>query len=219
MPHLPSAFLYGRVTAHLVGIGIDIAGDGDSDPEADPIEGYLVFKASPVVVTDVTDKMFALPKPFKAILNGGKLYDPDGTEGLTLVATDSPTLNPIDWTWNVSFNLVNANLPGFNFQLQNGTTKDLSELWPVTSSGGTITLVGPAGPRGPAGPAGTGAPYIFTQVSASTVWTISHGLGKFPIVGLVDTANNAMYGDIHYIDLDNLTITFGTALSGTANLL
>ena len=64
--------------------------------------------------------------------------------------------------------------------------------------------------------------FVFTQGVAATTWTIQHNLGKFPSVGVVDTINVAngqiYYGDVKYIDSNNLTVTFASAFSGKAYL-
>tara|TARA_R110002167_G_scaffold190684_1_gene392997 strand:+ start:4187 stop:4894 length:708 start_codon:yes stop_codon:yes gene_type:complete len=64
--------------------------------------------------------------------------------------------------------------------------------------------------------------FVFTQGVPATTWTIQHNLGKFPSVGVVDTASVAngqlYYGDVKYIDSNNLTITFASEFSGKAYL-
>lgn len=58
--------------------------------------------------------------------------------------------------------------------------------------------------------------YTFTQASASVVWTVQHDLDKFPSVTMVLSTGQKGYGDIVYIDENNLTITFASAESGKA---
>jgi hypothetical protein len=60
--------------------------------------------------------------------------------------------------------------------------------------------------------------FVFTQGSPSSVWTVSHGLDKFPSVSVVDSANNEVEGDVHFIDVNNLTITFSSSFAGKAYL-
>ena len=64
--------------------------------------------------------------------------------------------------------------------------------------------------------------FVFTQGIPATTWTIQHNLGKFPSVGAVDTASVAngqlYYGDVKYIDSNNLTVTFASEFSGKAYL-
>ena len=60
--------------------------------------------------------------------------------------------------------------------------------------------------------------YIFTQGSASLTWEIQHDLGTFPSVTAVDDYNRVFNGQIEYIDNNNITLTFSSAISGKAYL-
>ena len=63
---------------------------------------------------------------------------------------------------------------------------------------------------------GTDKTFVFTQTTPSAVWTINHGLNKFPSVTSVNNNNIQAYGAIEYIDKNNLTITFSGGFSGKA---
>ena len=60
--------------------------------------------------------------------------------------------------------------------------------------------------------------YIHTQGSASTTWNVSHSLGKFPSVTVVDVNNVQGYGVVTHTDNNNLTVTFpaGSPAAGKA---
>lgn len=58
--------------------------------------------------------------------------------------------------------------------------------------------------------------YIYTQNTASISWSVNHNLQKFPSVSVVLPTNQKGYGDVNYIDENNLTITFAGAESGKA---
>ena len=58
--------------------------------------------------------------------------------------------------------------------------------------------------------------FVFTQTTPSAVWTINHGLNKFPSVTSVNNNNIQAYGAVEYIDKNNLTITFSGGFSGKA---
>ena len=60
--------------------------------------------------------------------------------------------------------------------------------------------------------------FEFTQAVPSATWTIQHGLGKFPSVSVVNNNNVLMYGNITYVDNNNLTINFSAGFSGKAYL-
>jgi len=58
--------------------------------------------------------------------------------------------------------------------------------------------------------------YVFIQGVPSTVWTITHNLGKFPSVSVVNINNITMYGDITYLNENELQIEFSAGFSGKA---
>lgn len=58
--------------------------------------------------------------------------------------------------------------------------------------------------------------YVHTQSSASATWSVSHNLNKFPSVSMVLSTGQKGYGDVTYIDNNNLTITFAGAETGKA---
>lgn len=60
--------------------------------------------------------------------------------------------------------------------------------------------------------------YIHYQNTASDTWFINHNLNKYPAVNVVDSAGNEVVGDVEYIDVNNLKITFIGAFKGKANL-
>lgn len=55
-----------------------------------------------------------------------------------------------------------------------------------------------------------------TALLEGSVWEIQHDLGKFPSVTVVDTANNVIYADVTYDDLNNVTINFASSVTGYA---
>jgi hypothetical protein len=63
----------------------------------------------------------------------------------------------------------------------------------------------------------------YTQLDASTIWTVNHGLGVNPAnsdISVVDASNNPVYTfTVAYLDPYNLTLTFPNAISGTAYIL
>lgn len=60
--------------------------------------------------------------------------------------------------------------------------------------------------------------YTYTQVSESDTWVIEHNLGKKPSVTLVDEDDTVIVGTVHYDSLNQLTVTFTEAVSGSAYL-
>ena len=60
--------------------------------------------------------------------------------------------------------------------------------------------------------------FACTQRTPASVWIIEHNLNKFPSVTVADSADSVVIGDIQYIDVNNLTITFSAPFSGMAYL-
>ena len=60
--------------------------------------------------------------------------------------------------------------------------------------------------------------YVYLQTSPSVTWSITHNLGKYPSVSIVDSAGTFYLSDVKYIDKNSLTITFKAAFAGKAYL-
>lgn len=60
--------------------------------------------------------------------------------------------------------------------------------------------------------------FVFDQGMPSLIWTINHNLNKYPSVSAVDTAQSTVVGQVEYVDLNNITITFNASFSGEAYL-
>lgn len=58
--------------------------------------------------------------------------------------------------------------------------------------------------------------YVFSQASAASTWAVQHNLNKFPSCTMVLSTGQQGYGDVTFIDENNLTITFASAESGKA---
>jgi len=60
--------------------------------------------------------------------------------------------------------------------------------------------------------------YIHDQGLPNSVWTITHNLDNYPSVTVVDTANTVVIGQVDYVSLNSITITFSSGFSGKAYL-
>lgn len=80
-------------------------------------------------------------------------------------------------------------------------------------------LSGPPGPIGPKGDPGlSGASYVHEQLVAASVWVITHGLGRYPSVTLIDSAGDPVFGDVRYTNNNEVTVTFASPFTGKAYL-
>lgn len=59
---------------------------------------------------------------------------------------------------------------------------------------------------------------VYNKNVPSNEWIINHNLEKYPSVTVVDSANSIITGEVTYIDMNNLKITFQAAFSGRAYL-
>ena len=60
--------------------------------------------------------------------------------------------------------------------------------------------------------------YIHNQIASTHVWEIEHNLNKFPSVSIVDSAGTLVVGEIYYVDINHVRISFSSAFSGKAYL-
>jgi len=60
--------------------------------------------------------------------------------------------------------------------------------------------------------------FTFCQDAPLKIWTITHNLGLFPSVTVVDSGNSVVVGDIDYKNSNVITLTFNSAFSGCAFL-
>jgi hypothetical protein len=58
--------------------------------------------------------------------------------------------------------------------------------------------------------------YVFVQSVPATTWTITHNLNKYPSVSVVNINNVVMYGDVTYLNTNQLQIEFSAGFSGKA---
>lgn len=88
-----------------------------------PLAGTVTFTPAPAAFLDVSAPVpvTLLPTPVSVAL--------DATGGLSqqLLATDDTDLNPVGWTWAVSFAFTDGTrLAGFNISVPQGQTVDLT---------------------------------------------------------------------------------------------
>jgi hypothetical protein len=65
--------------------------------------------------------------------------------------------------------------------------------------------------------------YTHTQSSVSDTWVVTHNLGRFPSVTVVDSGDTVVFGTVVYNSSNQLTVTFfvggsPSAFSGKAYL-
>ena len=79
----------------------------------------------------------------------------------------------------------------------------------VASSTTKVSVVGLAGGAGD-------AHFVYTQSTPEAIWEITHNLGKKPSVTVVDSGDSVVVGEVEYINLNSVRLTFAGAFSGKA---
>lgn len=104
------------------------------------------------------------------------------------------------------------------------TTNDDNVVVSTTDQVVTVSL-GTSGPQGPKGDKGDNGEvlfvdlsYVHDQVSASSVWTINHGLQFIPNITVVDSSGTVVEGSYNYPDENTVIATFSSAFAGKAYL-
>lgn len=60
--------------------------------------------------------------------------------------------------------------------------------------------------------------FTFKQSVASDTWNVTHNLGKYPSVSVVDSGGNLVDGEVKYVTNNRISITFTSPFSGKAYL-
>jgi len=86
----------------------------------------------------------------------------------------------------------------------------------VLGIAGAQGVKGDKGDTGDVGPSGTGDK-TFTQAFGSiiaNVLLVNHGLGKYPVVTVIDSANDEVDVGLEYLDTNNIRITASASFAG-----
>lgn len=83
----------------------------------------------------------------------------------------------------------------------------------------TFNSLGVKGDKGDPGQKGDLAGFFeFQQSVPNNVWTITHNLGFYPSITIVDSANDVVVGDIKYININTIQASFNGGFAGKAYL-
>lgn len=58
--------------------------------------------------------------------------------------------------------------------------------------------------------------HVHTQAAPATQWAITHNLGKYPSVSVVDSSEQEVIGEVEYLSDSALIVRFSAAFSGKA---
>ena len=141
---LPANVGFGRVTGRLIRAILDGPSDPDTEPDGVPIEGAKVTFTAPVgrvVNRTATPPVSIFIDPITVVTNSdGILVSPDGTEGVTLVASDDADLDPSGWTYKVTMTAPRISTLSWSITVPEGSTQDLATAIPVPANPGTAVV-------------------------------------------------------------------------------
>lgn len=60
--------------------------------------------------------------------------------------------------------------------------------------------------------------YTHNQGTSASTWTITHNLGYYPSVTVVDNGDNVVIGDVSYISANQVSVSFSASFGGKAYL-
>lgn len=158
---LPSNVAYGEVVGRFLAVTSD-GPDDDLLPDGEPISGIVVFTPSvSIALVGAVAPTTLVLRPIRASLDSEGYVYSNSSRGVTLLATDSPAVNPLDFTWRISFEDARVggeaiDIPGFYFRVPGGQTVDLTQQTPVARSEGLLIIRGEKGEPGSGGD-GTGS--------------------------------------------------------------
>lgn len=149
---LPNNVTYGKVVGQFIASVADTA-DANDLPDSVPMGGAITFTPSASIIRSTVlnpNPVTIIKTPIVAVLDAdGYLCTPTTVDGVTrlvrgvvLVATDNPNLNPVGWTWSVSYRLTlggrQVTSPSTHpINVPENSTQDLTLVGPVSASGGT----------------------------------------------------------------------------------
>ena len=175
MATLPFA-QYAQVSGQL----LITVGDTDADVDKHP-DG--VYPSGTVILTPKVTGMIKFPafnqslfpRPITLVLDGEGYLTLGGDREIYVPPTDDEQGNPVDWAWEVSFDVRTPDglsLPVVSYLIQTpaGVDTDIFNVAPVSAGGGVLTTQGPPGPNGPSGPTALGASYPAYTVAPTMEW-------------------------------------------------
>ena len=162
-----------------------------------------------------------------------------GTTGQVLVTDGAGNLTwasglPSQTGNNGKYLTTNGSIPSWTTITSVGTltgltvsgTTNLGPQSNVTITGGSsgyvLTTDGAGHLTWSAGVPAVGGAYVYTQALPATIWNVPHNLGvQYVNVEVVDSTGFSYtgrydYPTIQFVDINNLTLTFGTAVAGFA---
>lgn len=87
---------------------------------------------------------------------------------------------------------------------------------PIGKLAGDGSIYGRTEPPEPGN--GSDANYLHVQNTPTTAWHVTHNLGKYPSVSIIDSGGTVVEGLVLHNSVNDCTITFALAFAGSAAL-
>lgn len=151
MPAIPVA-QYGTVTGKFLAAVADGGDENDVLPEGLPLSGQVQFTPSvkSVIIKSATPPVTVIPATIVADLDSDGFLSLNGVQGVTLLATDDPAMNPSGFTYLVEFvnlwyvdedsNAYPVEYKSFSIKVPKGTTTDLAVVAPIPADTGAVVV-------------------------------------------------------------------------------
>lgn len=97
-------------------------------------------------------------------------------------------------------------------------TLAIGTVTPTTSGVPAVTITGSAPSQTLNFVLPVGGVYTHNQLVSSSTWTITHNMGFFPSVTVIDSGNNTVIGNVTYISENQLSVSFNATFGGKAYL-
>ena len=97
-------------------------------------------------------------------------------------------------------------------------TLSIGTVTPTTSGVPAVTITGLAPSQTLNFVLPVGGVYTHNQLASASTWTITHNLGFFPSVTVIDSGNNTVIGNVTYISENQLSVSFNATFGGKAYL-
>lgn len=166
--------------------------------------------SAPPVSTERAVKYVSIKSNTASVGNTITLQHYDGTNYVTLWKGILAPGEMVVYDGN-SFKKYNSSGVGIMYQITDGTSN--AALWDLAYGWGDHSLEGYL----------TAATlpvsnYIHNQLVVASVWSITHNLGFYPSVTIVDSGETQVIGDVTYINNNQLEVSFSVGFSGKAYL-
>lgn len=216
------ATLPNDITTGIIRIGLRTVELLAGVPDVDPVAGSVTFTPTPKFLRSQSNGMIFPTTPIVVYL------DELGDANVTLIATDATNITPTDWTYEVKFDLDNAEIASFHIDCPAGSDRELTSIAPFQASDGIYYALGASGGDAAYFVVSDTTPTETTHEGVPVVWVRPTGtLADVPatptepawdIINRTVTVPN-LVGVQYYLDAVPITPGVETPIVGTGTVM